>query len=56
MIRDGIVKVLDFGLAKLTALDANDLETREHTAPHRVMDQVTNSLTVSPTYIQFAHR
>jgi serine/threonine protein kinase len=35
--RDGIVKVLDFGLAKLTAPDATDLETREHTAPHRVM-------------------
>ena len=31
--RDGIVKVLDFGLAKLTSPDSNDLETREHTAP-----------------------
>ena len=38
--RDGIVKVLDFGLAKLTAVDATDLETREHTAPHRVMGTI----------------
>lgn len=38
--RDGIVKVLDFGLAKLTAPDSNDLETREHTAPHRVMGTI----------------
>lgn len=38
--RDGIVKVLDFGLAKLTASDENDVETREHTAPHRVMGTI----------------
>jgi len=38
--RDGIVKVLDFGLAKLTAPDSGDFETREHTAPHRVMGTV----------------
>ncbi len=38
--RDGIVKVLDFGLAKLTAPDETDLETREHTAPHRVMGTI----------------
>lgn len=40
MIRqDGIVKVLDFGLAKLTAetLDSGGFETREQTAPNRVM-------------------
>lgn len=38
MIRDdGIVKVLDFGLAKLTAPDSIDVETRDQTAPHRVM-------------------
>lgn len=37
--RDGIVKVLDFGLAKLTATAtfAGDSETRQHTAPNRVM-------------------
>lgn len=41
MIRaDGIVKVLDFGLAKLTAPDSGDFETREHTAPHRVMGTI----------------
>src|SRR5678815_4372181 len=28
--RDAIVKVLDFGLAKLTGPDSGDLETREH--------------------------
>ncbi len=38
--RDGIVKVLDFGLAKLTAGDPTDLGTREHTAPHRVMGTI----------------
>jgi serine/threonine protein kinase len=38
--RDGIVKVLDFGLAKLTARDSIDNETREHTAPHRVMGTI----------------
>ena len=38
--RDGIVKVLDFGLAKLTAPDSGDFETREHTAPHRVMGTI----------------
>ena len=38
MIRqDGIVKVLDFGLAKLTAPDSGGPETREQTAPNRVM-------------------
>ncbi len=35
--RDGIVKVLDFGLAKLTAPVSGDFETRDLTAPHRVM-------------------
>lgn len=38
--RDGIVKVLDFGLAKLTAPDSGDFETREYTAPHRVMGTI----------------
>ncbi len=38
--RDGIVKVLDFGLAKLTAPDAGDLETREHTGPNRLMGTI----------------
>jgi serine/threonine protein kinase/Tol biopolymer transport system component len=38
--RDGIVKVLDFGLAKLTAIDSGDLETRDQTAPHRVMGTI----------------
>jgi serine/threonine protein kinase/Tol biopolymer transport system component len=38
--RDGIVKVLDFGLAKLTAPDSGDVETREHTAPNRVMGTI----------------
>ncbi len=38
MIRkDGIVKVLDFGLAKLTRPSSGDSITREQTAPHRVM-------------------
>jgi len=41
MIRqDGIVKVLDFGLAKLMARDSVNPETREHTAPHRVMGTI----------------
>ncbi len=35
--RDGIVKVLDFGLAKLTAPVSGDTETHNLTAPHRVM-------------------
>ena len=38
--RDGIVKVLDFGLAKLTGLDSGDAETREHTAPNRLMGTI----------------
>jgi eukaryotic-like serine/threonine-protein kinase len=38
--RDGIVKVLDFGLAKLTGPDSGELETREHTAPHRLMGTI----------------
>ena len=38
--KDGIVKVLDFGLAKLTTRDKADLDTREHTAPHRVMGTI----------------
>ncbi|HUE83305.1 MAG TPA: protein kinase [Pyrinomonadaceae bacterium] len=42
MIRhDGYVKILDFGLAKLTMRsDSGDVETREHTAPHRVMGTI----------------
>ena len=41
MIRhDGIVKVLDFGLAKLTATDSDNSETREQTAPNRVMGTI----------------
>jgi len=41
MIRqDGLVKVLDFGLAKLTARDSADQAPREHTAPHRVMGTI----------------
>lgn len=38
--RDGIVKVLDFGLAKLTASDSGNFETRDQTAPHRVMGTI----------------
>src|ERR1700752_148565 len=38
--RDGIVKVLDFGLAKLTGPASIDLETREHTAPNRLMGTI----------------
>jgi eukaryotic-like serine/threonine-protein kinase len=38
--RDGIVKVLDFGLAKLTAPDLGDFATRDQTAPHRVMGTI----------------
>ncbi len=41
MIRkDGIVKVLDFGLAKLTAKPSDDSITRELTAPNRVMGTI----------------
>ncbi len=43
MIRkDGIVKVLDFGLAKLTLAEADsgDVETRENTAPNCVMGTI----------------
>ena len=38
--RDGIVKVLDFGLAKLTAKPSDDSITRELTAPNRVMGTI----------------
>jgi len=38
--RDGIVKVLDFGLAKLTGPKSGDAETREHTAPHRLLGTI----------------
>src|SRR5215213_1322960 len=38
--RDEILKVLDFGLAKLTAPDSGDFETRDQTAPHRVMGTI----------------
>jgi len=38
--RDGIVKVLDFGLAKLSGPDSGDFETREHTAPNRLMGTI----------------
>jgi serine/threonine protein kinase/Tol biopolymer transport system component len=38
--RDGIVKVLDFGLAKLTGPSLRDIETRDHTAPNRVMGTI----------------
>lgn len=41
MIRkDGIVKILDFGLAKLTAPTSLDALTREQTAPNRVMGTI----------------
>ncbi len=41
MIRkDGLVKILDFGLAKLTAQSSGDSITRELTAPHRVMGTI----------------
>lgn len=41
MIRhDGLVKVLDFGLAKLTAPDSRDLETRDDTAPKRLLGTI----------------
>jgi len=41
MVReDGIVKVLDFGLAKLTAPDSGDFDTRDLTAPNRVMGTI----------------
>ncbi len=38
--RDGIVKVLDFGLAKLTAPDSGEFETRELTGPNRLMGTI----------------
>src|SRR5678816_1111335 len=38
--RDGIVKVLDFGLAKLTGPDSDDFDAREHTAPNRLMGTI----------------
>ena len=38
--RDRLVKVLDFGLAKLTAPESGDFETRDQTAPHRVMGTI----------------
>lgn len=40
--RDGIVKILDFGLAKLTMQggDSGSFETREQTAPNRVMGTI----------------
>ena len=38
--RDGIVKVLDFGLAKLSAFDSGDPETRELTGPNRMMGTI----------------
>jgi len=38
--RDGIVKVLDFGLAKLTAPDSGNFDTRDLTAPQRVMGTI----------------
>lgn len=41
MVReDGIVKVLDFGLAKLMAADSGDHDTRDLTAPNRVMGTI----------------
>jgi len=41
MIRhDGLVKVLDFGLAKLIAPDSRDLETRDDTAPKRLLGTI----------------
>jgi eukaryotic-like serine/threonine-protein kinase len=39
--RDGIVKILDFGLAKLTAkTESSESETRYQTAPNRVMGTI----------------
>ncbi|PYS69408.1 MAG: hypothetical protein DMF69_17090, partial [Acidobacteria bacterium] len=38
--RDGLVKVLDFGLAKLTGPDSGDVDTREHTAPNRLLGTI----------------
>jgi eukaryotic-like serine/threonine-protein kinase len=38
--RDGIVKVLDFGLAKLSAPGSGDRETRELTGPNRLMGTI----------------
>lgn len=41
MIRkDNIVKILDFGLAKLTT-DSGDFQTRDQTAPNRVMGTIS---------------
>ncbi|MEZ5426255.1 MAG: protein kinase [Pyrinomonadaceae bacterium] len=37
--RDNLVKILDFGLAKLTA-DAADFQTRDQTGPNRVMGTI----------------
>lgn len=38
--RDGIVKVLDFGLAKLTGPVSRDAETLEQTAPNRLIGTI----------------
>ena len=38
--KDGLVKILDFGLAKLTAATSGDSITRELTAPHRIMGTI----------------
>jgi serine/threonine protein kinase len=38
--RDGLVKVLDFGLAKLTGPNSGDVDTREHTAPNRLLGTI----------------
>src|SRR6185436_14809621 len=38
--RDGLVKVLDFGLAKLTGPDSGEVDTREHTAPNRLLGKI----------------